>query len=315
MPKHRVNESEAKPMSFGEIFSRSFDIYIGNLLYLAIPFILLNIIESLITTTMDYFVLPTIPPFPTTPEQIIAWLTQYFPVLLTTGLTLAIIYIFFMIVAGGTIVKFTSDKFLGREADLSDSFGHASARFLSLLGSAILFGLAIIVGFILLIIPGILFFVWFLLSSQCVILEDQTAVSSLGRSKHYVEGNWWKTFGVVIVAGIIIGVTSAITSAIAYVFVVGLAGIITDAFIVSIISGIISAIITAFITPFWIVAATVLYHDLKARKSGMPPPTKAPKPSKPSKGEQNCPECGANVPPGAEFCPTCGSPLSHEVTR
>ncbi|MFX1487270.1 MAG: zinc-ribbon domain-containing protein [Promethearchaeota archaeon] len=312
MKQKESKEAKVNPMTFGEIFSRSLDIYLGNLLYLAIPFIILNIIESLITTTMDYFILPTIPPFPTAPEQIISWLTQYFPVLLTTGLSLAIIYIFFMIVAGGTIVKFASDKFLGRKADLSDSFGHASARFLSLLGSAILFGLAVIVGFILLIIPGILFFVWFLLSSQCVILEDQTAASSLGRSKYYVGGNWWKTFGVVIVAGIIMGVGMAISNAIAYAFVTGLAGIIGYTFIVSVISGIVSAIVTAFITPFWIVAATVLYHDLKARKSSLPTTPAAPKSPVSSQKTQYCPHCGAEVSPPAQFCPSCGASLAPD---
>ena len=316
MPKHEVYESKAKPMTFGEIFSHTMDIYMGNLGRLAIPFILLNILSSLITVTVDTYLL-TIPPLPPIPtiDQIFTWMATYLPPLIGSMILFAIIYVFFMLVAGGTIIKFTSDKFFGRETSLSDSFGHASARFLSLAGSAILFGLAIIGGLILLIIPGILFAVWFILSSQCVILEDSKAVSSLGRSKHYVGGYWWKTFGVLIVAGLVMAVGFGISSGIDAMIVYGFGTVIANQYVTSIISGIVSAIITAFIYPFWIVAATITYYDLKARKSGVPPPAKAPKPSKPSKGVQICPECDAKVPPGAEFCPTCGSPLSHEVAR
>jgi len=290
MPKHRANEAKIKPMDFGEIFSHSMDVYTSNLGRLAIPFILLNIISSLISVTVETFfvIVPPLPPTPTL-EQIFNWIAAYLLPLIASMIFFAIIYLFFMLVAGGTIIKYASDKFLERETSLSDSFGHASARFLSLAGSAILFGLALVGGLILLIIPGILFAVWFILSSQCVILEDSTAVSSLGRSKYYVGGNWWKMFGVFIVTAIIMAVGYGISSGVNTIIVTAFGAVIANQYVISIFSGIISAIITAFVYPFWIVVATITYYDLKARKSGMPPPTKAPKPSKPSKGDLGIP--------------------------
>lgn len=315
MSKHKAN-SKIRPMDFGEIFSQSLDVYMSNLGHLAIPFILLNIISEIISRTITtlFVVVPTLPPTPTI-EQIFAWLAEYVLPLIVSTVVLVIISMFFMIVAGGTVIKYSSDKFLERETSLSDSFGYASARFLSLAGSAILFALAVVFGLILLIIPGILFAVWFILSSQCVILEDSTAVSSLGRSKYYVEGNWWKTFGVVIVTAIVMGIGYAISAAVNNAILYAFGAIIANQYALSIISGIISAIVTAFVYPFWIVVATVTYYDLKARKSGVPAPTTAPKPARASKMEKNCPECGATVPPGAEFCPTCGAALYHETAR
>lgn len=313
--EHKAN-SKVRPMDFGEIFSQSLDVYMSNLGHLAVPFILLNIMSEIISRTISTFfvVVPTLPPAPTI-EQIYAWLAEYVLPLIGSTILLVIISLFFTIVAGGTVIKYSSDKFLERETSLSDSFGYASARFLSLAGSAILFCLAVVFGFILLIIPGILFAVWFILSSQCVILEDSTAVSSLGRSKHYVEGNWWKTFGVVIVTAIVMGIGYAISYAVSTAILYVFGAIITNQYALSIISGIISAIVTAFVYPFWIVVATVTYYDLKARKSGLPAPTTAPKPARISKMEKKCQECGAVVPPGAEFCPSCGSALYPENTR
>jgi len=54
-----------------------------------------------------------------------------------------------------------------------------------------LMGLIIVGGFILLIIPGIIFSIWFSLALFVLIAEDIKGMNALLKSKEYVKGKWW----------------------------------------------------------------------------------------------------------------------------
>lgn len=62
--------------------------------------------------------------------------------------------------------------------------------------------LLIAIGAILLIIPGIIFMVWFSFSSYELILENRGVTGSLGESKRLIAGKFWKVFGRLIVFGV-----------------------------------------------------------------------------------------------------------------
>ncbi len=64
---------------------------------------------------------------------------------------------------------------------------------------------ALIVGFgiLLLIIPGIIFGVWFAFSTYVLILEDRGVTESLGRSRQLVAGHFWTVLGYNLLFGII----------------------------------------------------------------------------------------------------------------
>lgn len=69
----------------------------------------------------------------------------------------------------------------------------------SLLGSYvwinILTGLIVVVGFVLLLIPGIIVSVWFLFPSYVLAVEGVRGADALQKSKSYVQGHWWAVFG------------------------------------------------------------------------------------------------------------------------
>ena len=58
---------------------------------------------------------------------------------------------------------------------------------------AILYGLAIVVGLILLVIPGIILSISLCLAFYLVALENKGAVDSLKSSHALVKGYWWRT--------------------------------------------------------------------------------------------------------------------------
>jgi hypothetical protein len=56
-------------------------------------------------------------------------------------------------------------------------------------------------GFILLIIPGILFLVWFYFA-QFILVEGSGVKESILKSKQLVKGKFWKVFGRIVVIGL-----------------------------------------------------------------------------------------------------------------
>lgn len=105
-------------------------------------------------------------------------------------------------------------------------------------------GLFTILGFILLVIPGIIFMVWMAFASYIFVFEDIRGVAALKKSREFARGYWWPLFGRIL----IIIVLSMIISSIRFL---GLGPIIN----------------TLFFMPFSIVCLSEIYKDLKAIKA------------------------------------------------
>lgn len=62
----------------------------------------------------------------------------------------------------------------------------------------VLFALIAVIGLLLFVVPGFIFFVWFVLSGPVVKIEGRRPLAALRRSRELVRGNFWRVFGVVI---------------------------------------------------------------------------------------------------------------------
>ncbi|MDP2631512.1 MAG: hypothetical protein Q8P30_01945, partial [Candidatus Uhrbacteria bacterium] len=67
-------------------------------------------------------------------------------------------------------------------------------------------GLITVGGYLLLIIPGIIFSVWFAFSATMVVLEKIGITESIGASKALVAGRFWKVLWRLLTGGIIIAI-------------------------------------------------------------------------------------------------------------
>lgn len=115
-------------------------------------------------------------------------------------------------------------------------------KILSFFWISILVGLAVLGGFILLIIPGIIFSVWFAFAAYAFIFEDIRGIDALRRSKQLVNKRWWPVFGRVLVLWLIAVLVSWIK----------FFGPIINVFLMA---------------PFSLVFFYVLYQDLKSSKA------------------------------------------------
>lgn len=82
-----------------------------------------------------------------------------------------------------------------RALTVKGAYSAAVPYFFKYLGASFLSGFLMLIGFILLIVPGIILSVWFAFVFFILVLENAGIVESLKRSREYVRGHWWETFG------------------------------------------------------------------------------------------------------------------------
>jgi hypothetical protein len=85
-----------------------------------------------------------------------------------------------------------------------------SLSYRRLIAVDVLFGLAVAIGLVLLVAPGVVAFTWFALAGPLVELEDARVRESLARSRRLVRGRFWT---VLAVLGPITLASEAITDA------------------------------------------------------------------------------------------------------
>ena len=166
------------------------------------------------------------------------------------------------------LVKAVDDVRDGRaDLSLADTFGQARAQLTSVALAAILAGLGIVFGLILLIVPGLVLLTWWAVIVPVVVLENKSAGESFGRSRELVRGYGWSVFGmIVLVILLLIGFNIVLSIVLAPL----------QDWLQSFISQFISGALTA---PFTATVLTLLYFRLRAAKetpaAPPPPPTPA----------------------------------------
>jgi hypothetical protein len=104
------------------------------------------------------------------------------------------------------MIQNISASYLGESLTVGASYSRAAPRLLPLMGTQILVGLIVLLGFVLLIVPGVIFSLWFLIVGPVVILEGVAGTSALGRSRELMRGNLGKGFSLMFVVGILCGI-------------------------------------------------------------------------------------------------------------
>lgn len=132
---------------------------------------------------------------------------------------------------------------------------------------SLLYGLAVLVGMILLVVPGLILGVSMFFMSVLVVVEGKGAIASLEGSHRLVSGLWWHTATVLTVAFVIATVPFFVAS-----FIAGLltAPFMTAATLVrwTAINVVVSSVIYAFLLPILFCLQYSLYRDLLLRKGG-----------------------------------------------
>ena len=170
-----------------------------------------------------------------------------------------ILQLFAAFLLQAALVKAVQDVRDGR-ADLSlgDTVSAATPAILPVAVASILAGIAITIGLILLVVPGLILITIWAVIIPVIVLERSGALASFGRSMQLVRGNGWQVFGnLVVVFLIMIGVNIIID------LVIGALPILLRTGLSAIISG-------TLIAPFIALVVTLIYYRLSAVQQGPP---------------------------------------------
>jgi hypothetical protein len=159
----------------------------------------------------------------------------------------------------GMIVELVADIQDGkRDASPGQLLRSASPVLGQLILVGILAGIGIVIGFILVIIPGLILITIWSVAAPVVVLERPGAVRALGRSRELVRGNGWNVFGVILLLVVLVGALSGAIDAVASSAGAGVG------LVVRVVVGILTAPISSL-------AAAVLYFDLRGSTAGAGP--------------------------------------------
>jgi hypothetical protein len=216
-------------MSVGEIVSEAWALYRAQWRHLIPLAGIFYVILSLLTLVL---------------AALLSWLG------IVVGAFVSIVGFFWL---QGALVEAIADVRDGRaDLSISETFQRVRPRVPALIAAGLLAGLAIAVGLLLLIVPGVILLTWWCLISSVIVIEGARAGESFGRSRELVRGHGWTVFGVILVTILIVAIVGGILSAI------------LTSVMPNWLGGYISNVVVDSITaPFFALSITLMYFRLR----------------------------------------------------
>lgn len=228
--------SGAPPLTLGEVWDRSIQLIGDNF--------------TLFATTVAVVAVP---------ETVLALL-----VYLGGGIGLSSIVAFVgTILISGAMTKLVAARYVGMGGSLSPTEAYSSispGTYITLLAAFILTAIAVAIGLVLLIVPGLILLVGWAFFQQALVLEGHGPTDCLSRSWDLTRGNRLRLFGIGLTFFIVVVIAEGIVSAILIVPFHGVGQIIA--------SNLISPVL---FTPLLYAGLTVVYYDLRKQKEGFQP--------------------------------------------
>ncbi|MGZ4182102.1 MAG: hypothetical protein ACXVUL_15635 [Solirubrobacteraceae bacterium] len=170
-----------QPISPGAVVARIWEIYRDQFSVLALTALLLYAVQFVV-----YLLLPT-------PE----------------GILLTVLFWALSILYQGMVVQLVQDVQDGRrDHSVGGLLRSVEPVFWPLLAVSLLFGLGVGIGFVLLIVPGLILTVIWSVVAPVTVLERPGVFAAFSRSQELVRGNGWNVFGVIVVVFLAVAVVS-----------------------------------------------------------------------------------------------------------
>jgi len=193
---------------------------------------------------------------------------------LFTNVSFSLLYLLSLVVlnlvATGATVFIVSESYLGRPLSAREALGRATPYMGRILVSSLLMALVVGLGFLLLIVPGVMLGVGLALAIPAVVLEPGTSArGALSRSWELTRGSRWRIFGLGVTLLVLLYVPlAAITGLFALAMPQGPGAVFGPASVATVVALAIGGLVQMFIYPLFYCVLTVTYYDLRVRKEG-----------------------------------------------
>jgi Membrane domain of glycerophosphoryl diester phosphodiesterase len=268
-----------RPITLGEIYDGAFQAMRGNprtMIGISAAVISVTTLLSLIPLTAGVISLIRISQTPTDPAvaPTAGDLAAVGTGLVGTLAAAAVQWLGVTILTGLLIIA-VSEAVLDRRISAGELWRRAKGRIWALLGLAVLTGLATVLGFLLLVVPGLLIFVGWSMAAPALLLEGQGVAGAIRRSWALTRGSFWRVFGILVLTAIIVGIASAVIvvplGLVSLLVGLGLGGGSSTGVLVAqqIVQQVGSAVAGSIFYPFQAAVSALLYIDLRMRREGL----------------------------------------------
>lgn len=243
-------------ISAGDIIRRSVDLYRENT-KLFLHYVALYLIPTLMVSVSAAVFLGSVEPDNFN-------LGAAFAVYVVLVILASLISIWFSI----AFIRVIAAKYEHADAGtMKGQLDHAKHRIWPAILASIVVSLIVFGGILLLIIPGIIFSLWFAFVFYSVALDDHKPIESLHISKGLVKGRWWRVLWLLFVPGLVFGIAIAIAQ-----WIVALPfGFMDESIMTITIASILTSLVALLFTPLTTAAPTILYMELKKTPAAGPP--------------------------------------------
>ncbi len=252
---------QLRPLALGEILDASFKVYARKFktlcLCVLVPIVPVTILQTVIlASTSENAFDPTKQPATTDGLSGAA----------LGGFAASTLLVFLLsILAAAACTRAVAAAYLGEDATWGESIRFALRRFLPLIVVSLVSIVVVFAGFIALLIPGIYIGTRIIVATPALLFEGVGPGAALRRSWRLVADRWWASFGLVLVALLLVTVVSSVLQLLLVAPLIAGDGSEALAATLTTIGSIVSNVLTL---PFLAAAITVLYFDLRVRKEG-----------------------------------------------
>ena len=157
------------------------------------------------------------------------------------------------------LVKAIQDVRDGRvDLNLGQTYQAAVPFILPVAVASILAAIAIFIGFVLIIVPGLILLTFWCLIVPCIVIGGAGVFSSFGQSYRTVRGYAWNVFGTLVIVFLLY---------LAFAIVVGLILVVLPTFLRNFVS---TVVVGTLVAPFLALVVTLVYYRLTAAHAGQP---------------------------------------------
>jgi hypothetical protein len=181
-------------------------------------------------------------------------------VLLFQALSRMLFFIVVWPLVQGALTYNISAEYLGERISAAESYRRAARRMLPLIGTQFAAGLVVMLGFLLLIVPGVIFSLWYMIVPPVVLLETLSGGRAMSRSHELMKGNLGKGFTLAFLVALLNLLVTAGFGA-----VLGVMGLAENQVVIETVTN----LVEAFLLPFLVAPTILLYYDLRIRKEGL----------------------------------------------
>lgn len=158
------------------------------------------------------------------PQQLFQFFTRPFATtdptaamgLVALSIASVLLSMFLASLVAGAIVRVTIGFAEDEKVSFGESVSTGLAKALPLLGLSVLMAVALVLGFMLLVVPGVILLVMWAVASPALVAENIGVIEAFGRSRQLTKGARWRVFGLGLLMLVIFWIISAISGVLFY---------------------------------------------------------------------------------------------------